>query len=138
METANCKMLEFRIPADTRYVSTVRRGIRSLAESAGFTRNEVADVEVAVSEAITNSVVHGSPDRDTADVVVKCETSGDFLVVEIEDRGGAKCLPPCHSAYDPSQERGRGIMMMRTLMDEWDDCRTDSGIRVRMAKQKGR
>ena len=138
MGTTNSKVLEFRIPADTRYVSMVRRGIRSLAESAGFAREEVADVEVAVSEAITNSVVHGSPDPGAADVVVKCRTCGDFLVVEIEDRSPAECLPPSRNPCDPGQERGRGIMMMRALMDECDDCRTECGIRVRMAKQKGR
>ena len=44
------------IPADTRYLSCVRRGVRSLAESMGFPREDVADVEVAVSEAVTISV----------------------------------------------------------------------------------
>lgn len=129
------RVLEFRIPAETRYISLVRRGIRSLAESAGFSREDVADVEVAVSEAVTNSVTHGSPDPSAAAVVVKCRTSGEYLVVEIEDCGDAESLPP-PTLCDPAAERGRGMLMMHSLMDEYEDCRTESGMRVRMAKQK--
>lgn len=130
------RILELRIPADTRYVSLVRRGVRSLAESAGFTRQDVADVEVAVGEAVTNSVVHGSPDQDTAAVVVKCHTSGDCLVVEVEDESHSEDLPPGADSCDVSRESGRGVLIMHRLMDECHNSRTESGSRVRMAKQK--
>ena len=132
----NSKLLEFRIPADTRYVSLVRRGIRSMAEAAGFAREDVADMEVAVCEAVTNSVVHGSPDLDSAGVVVKCETCGDLLVVEIEDRSRTESLPELESSAGPHDESGRGVLMMRALTDEYEDSLTEHGLKVRMAKQK--
>jgi anti-sigma regulatory factor (Ser/Thr protein kinase) len=132
------RTLEFRIPADKRYISLVRRGIRSLAESAGFGREDVADVEIAVSEAVTNSVMHGSRDVDSAAVVVKCHAYNDTLIVEIEDQSRAEALPPPPSDCDPCEETGRGVLMMYRLMDECVNCRTESGIRVRMAKQKAR
>ena len=138
MEASLSKSLELRIPADIRYISLVRRGVRNLAESAGFAREEVADVEVAVSEAVTNSVEHGSPERDTAIVVVKCRTSGDCLEVEIEDQSKADSLPPCPTCCDPKEERGRGVLMMYRLMDECEGSRTEGGMRIRMAKQRGR
>ena len=138
MEATLSKSLELRIPADIRYISLVRRGVRNLAESAGFAREEVADVEVAVSEAVTNSVEHGSPERDTAMVVVKCRTSGNCLEVEIEDQSKADSLPPCPNGCDPKSERGRGVLMMHRLMDECEGSRTECGMKVRMAKQKGR
>lgn len=130
--------LELRIPPDARYLSLVRRGLRSLAESAGFSKEDVADVEVAVSEAVTNSMEHGSPDTDEAAVVVKCHTSGNYLIVEIEDHSGALAIPDSPPVCDATQERGRGVLMMRALMDECRDCRTEHGIRVRMAKQMAR
>lgn len=138
MEATLSKSLELRIPADIRYISLVRRGVRNLAESAGFAREEVADVEVAVSEAVTNSVEHGSPERDTAMVVVKCRTSGDCLEVEIEDQSKAECLPPCPNGCDLKSEHGRGVLMMHKLMDECEGSRIEGGMKVRMAKQKGR
>ncbi len=134
MERACGRTLELRIPADTRYVALVRRGIRSMAESAGFPRQDVADMEVAVGEAVTNSVVHGSPNRDTAAVVVKCQTTDECLVVEVEDESEASELPGKPEACDPGHESGRGVLMMHTLMDECHNCRTETGSRVRMAK----
>lgn len=135
MDETRFRALEMHIPADTRYLSFVRRGVRNLAESMGFAREDVADVEVAVSEAVTNSVEHGSTSHTDPEVVVKCRALGDMLVVEIEDEGFADSLP---SSSEPSagEERGRGVLMMRALMDECEDCRTDHGIRVTMTKQK--
>lgn len=135
MDDTQFKTLEMHIPADTRYLSLVRRGVRSLAESMGFPREDVADVEVAVSEAVTNSVEHGSGAESGPDVVVKCRAFIDLLEVEIVDQGLVESLPPGEQPA-PVEERGRGVMMMRALMDECEDCRTDSGITVRMTKQK--
>lgn len=136
MDETRFRALEMHIPADTRYLSVVRRGVRNLAESMGFAREDVADVELAVSEAVTNSVEHGSAPQDgDPGVVVKCRGFDDLLVVEVEDEGRAESVP---ESREPSavEERGRGVLMMRALMDECEDCRTDQGIRVRMIKQK--
>jgi serine/threonine-protein kinase RsbW len=137
MELACSRSLEFKIPADRRYIPVVRRGVRSMAESAGFCREDVADVEVAVAEAVTNSVEHGSPEPEVT-VLVKCYTSGDSLIVEVEDHSQAACIPDCSEPCEVPQEHGRGVQMMRALMDECSDYRTDHGIGVRMAKQKAR
>ena len=138
MEIVCSRSLEFRIPADRRYIPVVRRGVRSMAESVGFCREDAADVEVAVAEAVTNSVEHGSPEPEVT-VLVKCYTSGDSLIVEVEDHSQADCIPVCSEpACEVPQERGRGVLMMRALMDECSDYRTDHGIGVRMAKQRAR
>lgn len=137
MGLTNCQSLEFKIPADRRYISVVRRGVRSLAESVGFCTEDVADVEVAVAEAVTNSVEHGSPEPELT-VFVKCYTSGNSLIVEVEDHSHAECIPSVVDCKEGPRERGRGVLMMRALMDECSDYRTDHGIGVRMAKQKAR
>lgn len=136
MDGNRFRALELHIPADTRYLSMVRRGVRNLAESAGFPQQDVADVELAVCEAVTNSVEHGCAAAGEPAVVVKCRASEDWLVVEVEDESEADSLPPCPRRSDAGEEHGRGILMMRALMDECDDSRTEHGIRVRMAKQK--
>jgi serine/threonine-protein kinase RsbW len=138
VEATRPKSLEIRIPADTRYLSVVRRGVRSLAESAGFAREDVADLEVAVSEAVTNSVEHGNPDLEDGGVLVKCETTGDYMIVEVEDHSAAESIPLDPETCDATKERGRGILMMRALMDECCNTRTEHGMRVRMAKAKAR
>lgn len=135
MDETRFRALELHIPADTRYLSLVRRGVRSLAESMGFAREEVADVELAVSEAVTNSMEHGCIPGTEPGVVVRCRVCAEFLVVEVEDDSPVDSLP-CGSHPPNNQERGRGVLMMRALMDECQDSRTDHGIVVRMTKQK--
>jgi len=135
MDEGRFRALEMHIPADTRYLAVVRRGVRNLAESMGFAREEVADLELAVSEAVTNSVEHGAaPDGEPA-VMVKCQGYDDLLVVEVEDEGRVGSIP---QRLEPSvaEERGRGVLMMRAVMDECEDRVTNQGIKVRMTKQK--
>lgn len=135
MDEARFRVLEMRIPPDTRYLSVVRRGVRNLAESMGFEREDVADVELAVSEAVTNSVEHGAAPDGEPGVVVKCRGFDDLLVVEVEDEGTSDSTP---EGREPScvEERGRGVLMMRTLMDQCENSRTEQGVKVRMVKQK--
>lgn len=102
----------------------------------GFPQEDVADVELAVSEAVTNSVEHGSAPCGEPAVVVKCRAWDDWLVVEVEDENPVAVLPTHPTPSASQDERGRGVLMMRALMDECEDCRTDHGIRVRMAKQR--
>ncbi len=118
-----------------RYISLIRRGVRSLAESCGFSSDIVADVEVAVCEAVTNSVMHGSPNPNEDSVFIKCISSSERLVVEIEDRSPTDSIPCCPTECDPKNESGRGVLIMHKLMDECENIRTDHGIIVRMAKQ---
>ena len=136
MEATANRLLELRIPADTRYIALVRRGLRNLAESVGFPREDTADVEVAVSEAVANSVMHGSPDPDSSAVVVKCRAATDWVVVEVEDEGAKESLPARSRTRSRRAENGRGLFMMRELMDRCDNCRTERGFRVTMTKQR--
>ncbi len=135
MEQILHKVLEIRIPAEVRYVSLVRRGVRSLAESVGFGREDVADMMVAVSEAVTNSVKHGSAAPEQAEVLVKCQASRVCLEVVVEDQSDLASPPECPAACEPTAESGRGVMMMRALTDECEPSLTDQGLRIRMAKQ---
>jgi len=130
----NRKELELRIPADVRYLSLVRRGIRSMAESMGFARPDVADVEIAVSEAVTNSVQHGGCSADASTVVVRCTALDDYIVVEIEDESRAGLPPMVMPSAECTDEHGRGILMMQALMDSFEGQQTPQGLRVRMGK----
>jgi serine/threonine-protein kinase RsbW len=88
---------------------------------------------VSLTEAVNNAIVHGNKSDMRKKVTVKCEVLPGWLVVEVEDQGGG---------FDPGQvgsplrkknllkEDGRGIFLMKTLMDkvEFDVGRT--GVHV--------
>jgi serine/threonine-protein kinase RsbW len=126
---------EFQIPSHGRYVALVRKGIRSLAAGAGFDKAECQDIEVAIGEAVTNAVCHGRPAEGAGRVHVHCSLAHGHLAVEIEDEGGATCLPLPKANPTATDEHGRGWYLMHRLMDQVSVRCTEKGLLVRMAKR---
>ena len=104
------------------------------------TVSEIADVKTAVSEAVTNAIVHGY-EGTRGTVTMRAMIDGITLSIEILDRG--KGIPNVHEAMEPfytthpEQERsGMGFTVMQTFMDEVHVQSTPgSGTSVRMRKQ---
>lgn len=101
---------------------------------------EIADVKTAVSEAVTNAIVHGY-EGTRGIVTMRAIIDGATLSIEILDRG--KGIPNVQQAMEPfytthpEQERsGMGFAVMQTFMDEVDVQSTPgSGTLVRMRKR---
>ena len=65
-------------------VGRARRAAGEFADEVGAIRQ---DVELAVSEAVTNSVIHGYPSGPIGTIVLTAQTSGGDLVVVVTDDG---------------------------------------------------
>lgn len=96
--------------------------IAAFAMQLSPTMTEIADVKTAVSEAVTNSIVHGYEGMRGM-VSMKARIDGQLLSVEISDRG--KGIPNVQQAMEPfytthpEQERsGMGFAVMQTFMDD--------------------
>jgi Anti-sigma regulatory factor (Ser/Thr protein kinase) len=113
-------ILKFSVPGKPEYVGTVRLAISSLANCAGFDIEAVEDIKVAVSEACTNVVCHGKPNREEC-YEVACEVGDGRLIISVVDRAGgydtAKYQCP---VMDSPKEGGLGIFIIKALMDEVD------------------
>ena len=138
--------IELEIPARPEYIALVRLVVASLASGRRILSDErVDDLKLAVSEACTNAIeAHTSIEVDER-VVVRCEEGDDRLEVSVEDQGEGfdpSSLPEHPPVTDPERlnfERGLGIPLIRTLVDEVDfSPRGDSGTAVRMTLFCGR
>jgi len=80
------------------------------------------DIETALREALANAVVHGNGENPCKLVYVECRcyTDGDLLItIGDEGRGfDASAVPDPTTAENRLFEHGRGIYLMKTLMDE--------------------
>lgn len=105
--------------------SAAREGRRWLADRlAGWgVTNRVGDLEVALSEVVTNAVVHA---RSTADVAVRC--GGERVLVTVSDRGAHGEARPHDLPVGAT--RGRGLGIVADVTDAWGSQRTTSGLRV--------
>jgi stage II sporulation protein AB (anti-sigma F factor) len=116
---ANFVVLEF--PSLSENVGLARLAVAVLAADAGFTVEELEEIKVAVSEAVTNAIVHGYPGRSDGTVRVEAHRSGSRLRIRVVDEGVgiadvARALDP--EPNDDPERLGLGFAFMRAFMDE--------------------
>jgi stage II sporulation protein AB (anti-sigma F factor) len=85
------------------------------------TIEDISDIKTAVSEAVTNAIVHAY--RDTVgDISMKCSLSGNQVTIEVEDFGMGienvdEALQPFFTTADSDERSGMGFTVMQTFMD---------------------
>ncbi len=131
--------VELEIPARAEFVALARLVVSSVALSRReLADDRIDDLKLAVSEACTNAIeAHGAIDMQER-VTVRCEESDDRLEVLVEDRGAGfdpTALPEHPPVTDPDRlnfERGLGIPLIRSLVDEVNFETSDAGTAVRL------
>ena len=120
--------------------SFARVVIAAFAVQLSPTMGEIADVKTAVSEAVTNAVVHGY-EGTIGYVKLRAITEGRMLTVIVEDTGkGIRDIPQAMEPFfttHPEQERsGMGFAVMQTFMDALHvESQPGKGTRVTMRKR---
>ena len=131
--------IELEIPARPEFVALARLVVSSLASTRrDLADDRIDDLKVAVSEACTNAIEAHRTAKSDDSVVVRCAEFDDRLEISIEDRGHGfdpESLPEHPPVTDPDRlnfERGLGIPLIRTLVDEVAFEPSSSGTAVRM------
>jgi len=125
----------YRLPGEAASVPLIRNYVGAVARERSFSEAGVRDILIAVSEAATNALKHGSPQGDQDEIAVRCHLEADRLVIEVMDQGeGFDPLSVPVPVAEQMREGGMGIFFMRTLMDEVSfDCGS-RGTTVRLVK----
>jgi len=109
-----------RFPAQIEYLGWVHLVFGRVAAEGNFNKERKNRMLVAVTEAFTNAVIHGSKSETCKSVELQINRQPGSLVVEIADHGAGPTVIPPESAWDiPNGERenGRGLDLMRRLSD---------------------
>lgn len=107
------------------------------------TVEEVADVKTAVSEAVTNAIIHGYENRRRK-VHIRAWTEGKSLYLEVSDEGIGipdirKAMEPLFTTRPELERSGMGFSFMEAFMDELEvESEPGRGTTVRMRKEVGR
>ena len=101
------------VPASPESVPRVRESVADFARERGVPASRVHDVRLAVSEAVTNAVVHAYRDRAEPGTVVVSVTidDGDWIEVRVTDDGGGM------APRDDSPGTGLGLPLIHRLAD---------------------
>ncbi len=84
--------------------------------------NEIEDIKTAVSEAVTNSIIHGYENRE-GEIDLSCTVIGNSIVIVIEDRGKGiedikKAMEPMYTSKPECERSGLGFTVMESFMDK--------------------
>ena len=79
--------VEMRIPAKAEYVGVVRLTVSGIASRMGFSYDEIEDLKIAISEAITNTVEHAYNDKVIGEVNIGFGIYDNRLEIMVSDHG---------------------------------------------------
>lgn len=142
-QITNEMRLEFAAVSDNE--SFARMVVAAFIAPLNPTLEELSDVKTAVSEAVTNAIIHGYGNRGciTERVLMNCELKGDVLEVEIIDRGVGmedvdRAMQPLFTTRPEWERSGMGFAFMEAFMDDLEVLsEPGQGTLVRMYKKIG-
>lgn len=119
-------------------VGIARMLVASVGSQLDLSLNDIEELKVVVSEAVTNAIVHGYRNGPTGIVRLELTVEADFLKIVVRDDGIGiadveQALQPAFST-DP-ERMGLGFVFMQSFMDELNvDSAPDHGTTVSMIK----
>lgn len=141
MRSDDTRVIEVDIPNDIRYIERVVELVRHECAAMRFGERQcMLNVPVALTEALSNAILRGNREDPGKHVHVRATVDPDRLVVEVADEGSGFDLDGC--TIDPTtpenvgREDGRGLFLMRNLMDLVERFEADRGNVVRLVLNK--
>jgi serine/threonine-protein kinase RsbW len=136
-ERDGMRAIRLRIPAKAEYIALSRLALTGLAELSGMDEETLADLKLALTEAVSNSIRHAYAEAGGF-VEIAYGLSATELEVEVVD-DGAGFDPERPPALDGEElaEGGLGIAIIRTIVDELeiDSQPGVRGSRLRFVKR---
>ena len=135
----NNNYMEVRFKAISENESFARVCVASFCLKLNPTIDELTDIKTAVSEAVTNCVVHAYPNKK-GDVLIRAEIDGDVFKITISDDGiGIKDFDKAREPFfktKPDEERsGMGFAVMESFMDSLSlEKNGEKGLKVILTK----
>ena len=113
---------DFSIPSEISEIGPAVERISEMFKNAGCASEQLSDVEIAAFEALGNAMIHGNARNPSKRVHISCHCEpGKQISIVVRDEG--KGFNPDHvpdptSAENLEAEHGRGILLMKTFMDD--------------------
>ncbi len=127
------------IPSDQVYLQELDEFLEETLRNFNMTEGDIADVAISVTELVNNAIVHGNasdPDKKVDVEMILKDSSVEITVADEGDGIDLADIPDPLSDENILKETGRGIFIVRSLMDEVDIITgKDGGTVVRLVKK---
>ena len=139
--------MKLEIAAISENESFARSAVAAFALALNPSLSELSDIKTAVSEAVTNSIVHAyRKNKNDGKICISCvsetnESGGGMLHITITDYGCGitdveKAILPFYTTLADDERSGMGFTIMQTFMSEFSgESQRGKGTTVRMKKK---
>ncbi len=128
-----------------------RMAVAAFVADKNPTIEEISDIKTAVSEAVTNAIIHGyendgktyQKQNNWQKIRLHCSFTGKLLAIEVEDKGVGianveQAMEPLFTTKPDKERSGMGFSFMEAFMDELEvESVPGEGTLVRMQKEIG-
>ena len=123
--------MKLEVPGKSCNESFVRSAVAAFAVQLDLSIEEMADIKTAVSEAVTNAIVHGYADMKGV-VNIVCRIEDNTIEIEVSDTGVGiedidKAMQPLYTSRPECERSGMGFTVMQTFMDELE-VKSQAGV----------
>lgn len=125
------------IPSDQEFLSDVDIFIEGILRGFGVDESTVADIAISVSELVNNAILHGNKSLTEKAVTVTISKGNGDVAITVADQGGGFDPSSIQNPIDDAnllKEVGRGIFIVKSLMDKVDIDASDTGTTIRITK----
>jgi len=135
--------IKITVPNQTRYLGLVGRIGENMAHEldVGPCERETLGhhINIVLTEALVNAIKHANTTDPNKEVRIRISVSDTELLIKVYDNGQGfdLNLVSCTTCPDPLSEQGRGIYIIRSLMDSVEYRKDDGGNVLEMKKRLG-
>ncbi len=116
---------QFKLELDGRSINEgfARVAVSGFVSQLDPTVDEISDIKTAVSEAVTNAIVHGYKDKVGKIYITVAISDANLVVVKIRDKGCGisdipKAMEPLFTTCSTGERSGLGFSVMESMMDK--------------------
>ena len=126
-------------PSDVEYLEKIEKTSAEIASAAGFDESTVDDISIALTELVNNAIHHGNKNDLNKIVTVSFKVDEKKLSISISDQGQGFSPSTISDPVHPDNlmaDNGRGIYLVKALMDDVDYKISETGTEVTISKNK--
>ncbi|MBC8179957.1 ATP-binding protein [candidate division KSB1 bacterium] len=138
MSFENRNKYQLVIESDLNNIKNVEQLTEKIADYMNFQEDDKDSLAIAVTEIVGNAINHGNKGEINKKVTVDFEYKNNTITVTIYDEGKGFDADKIENPLEPEnllKESGRGIFIVRALMDKVEFIRTKNGSAVRLTKK---
>jgi serine/threonine-protein kinase RsbW len=130
---------EVKLPSELSTVEAIETKAEEFARKAGFDEDTACQIAMITREAAANAVLHGNRKDPNKSVRAKFSLTSEALTIQVADEGSGfdpSAVPDPLSPEGLLKPSGRGIFLMRAIMDEVNFRQLSPGTEITLVKHR--